>query len=154
MANLILCPCLHFYMELPCMHHMGHIASLSIKTFYLSYLCCLHPNITKMFYSSDTLHWWNKSLVLSFEQTKCISPHLTVAHVCVWSWKLLIVCFSFHLLAVKACIPHVVVLFLPFILNKTSLTWLIFLNMKCLLFIQCCWVNNVLSCFVCFFVCF
>lgn len=75
MANLILCPCLHFYMELPCMHHMGHITSMSIKTSYLNDLCCLHPNIIKDFCSSDT-HFINEMRLNAF-------VILTVAHVCV-----------------------------------------------------------------------
>lgn len=131
MANLILCPCLHSYMKIPCMHHHGPycISEHKKKWVFFNYLCCLHQNITLKcsvlkHFIDETSH---AELVLSFEQTKCISPHLTVAHVCVWSWKLLIVCFSFLSLAVKSLHPCVVVsFFLPFILNKTSLTWLIF----------------------------
>lgn len=88
LASLSLCLCQHFYMEIPCLHHMGHIASFESKK-KLS-------NLTKMQGKNECncKFQWKKGV------TKKKSCHWTVAHVCIWPWKLLTLCFSFLSLAV------------------------------------------------------
>lgn len=159
------------------MHHTGHIAS------------CLAPPVALLFSASmkakdllfscvakATPQIWPPATPPPHRPT--LTPHLPVAHVCVWSWKALIVCLLFFPFGSRRCLhPTRIPLFFFFFFDLSyridqpqQLIWLEIYKVECvcacaccvyiyiyifftfdLFFIHCCWVNNVLSCFCLFF---